>query len=163
MSRSNRAGTQSKDGGECWVRWGGVLVFLLAIGAAVLIDPGCGGSGARCPGYALNEQLVLRGERGFAVLIVLVFVLVLFGQIVVRGRLPTGVSRDGFDFADTAEPTDAAVEGLRTLVGQQGDAIVKLTQATESSIEELANRLDQVSGAHATDETAGAIRMADDD
>ena len=99
---------------------GGVAAMIVAIG--VFLQPaGCGITGkALCPGFALQDALILRGERGAAALLGMTFLIVVFCRLVIQGRLPDSITKDGPVWAarSAARATEDGLGQLNAITDQ---------------------------------------------
>ena len=109
------------------VQAGGVGALILAILAAVAIPAGCGLN--HCAGYALGNSLVLRLERGAAVLLAGLAVLLVVGRVIVEGLLPDNLSSTGVGFSE--EAVQQGVQGVAWLsdaFDKQDEEVERLKQ-----------------------------------
>jgi hypothetical protein len=68
------------------------------------------------PSYALSNSLVLYLERSLATLLILYVVLAIVIRSVIRGELPSVISKEGLTWPDDVSPTKEALETLQAQV-----------------------------------------------
>lgn len=119
----------------------GILLFRIAAG--------CGGTGqGACPGYALANPWILRGERGAAALLGMMFLLLVVCRLGIQGRLPDRISKDGPEWDSTA--VSASQQGIDTLDGIVKDnarAVKRLSASTRKSFELVSADIDKLKNA----------------
>jgi hypothetical protein len=88
---------------ETLIRLGAAASIGVAVWSFFHIKAGCNSiEPNQCPGYALQNPLIMRGERSAAILAGLVILLVIFCRLVLQGRLPDRIGREGFDWLPKA-------------------------------------------------------------
>jgi hypothetical protein len=97
---------------ERWlVRLAGTATFVAGVTVAIGASPP-----ARLPGWALSSGLVYRAVLVLAVVVPLCALLTLAVQMIVRGRVPTAISREGLTWVAEASTGAVALAELQVEV-----------------------------------------------
>ena len=109
------------------VRGSGAAIFATAIVAGVRTQPP-----ARLPGWALHSHVVYVLALVLAVVVLLCVMLTLAVQTIVRGRVPTALSREGVVWPE--DPTRTTRQALATLQGQVDQVVVDVAEIAERAV-----------------------------
>jgi hypothetical protein len=126
------------------VRLGGL--FALAAGvAAWRIRLDCPTKTSSCPGYALRSPWILHGEHAGIAIVGVLAVLLLFCRVIVEGRLPDTMGRDGVGWTpERAHETVGAIDDLRSAVATLNSERDQMARNLGDALTDLSDRLDEV-------------------
>jgi hypothetical protein len=89
-----------------------VSVGTTVCGVFAVVAPGLE-SGREAPSYALSNSVVFYLERSLATLLILYVVLAIVIRSVIRGELPSVISKEGLTWPDDVSRLDRRAEGGR--------------------------------------------------
>ena len=102
---------------------------MLVVGAA-FIAPAWMNTPKKLPAAALSTPAILYLERSLILLVVLLLAFTLLVRGVVRGQLPTSISKEGIEWAaDVADKTEEAIAGLQEQIDNL-EAELRLVEET---------------------------------
>ncbi|MGD0145195.1 MAG: hypothetical protein ABSC92_18755 [Rhizomicrobium sp.] len=138
--------------GNLGIRFCGGAILVAGV-VATFLSPDC--SGGSCPSYALNSAWILRGERGLAVVVVLLVVLTAFWRVIINGEFPSKIGRDSLEWPVAAEGAKEAISALEAAVKSLSDDSERDEQdlqdvavAVEGLLDEISARLDALEAAN---------------
>lgn len=110
----------------------------MAAGAAgFLFSANCPTNG--CPGYALANPWILRGERGLAIIVGSVAIVSVLWRMLYDGKLPEQIGREGLSWKRTAKTVNENVaDVLATVKSLDADHV-----ALKADFEKLKKRVEE--------------------
>ena len=109
------------------MRCAGSAIFVAAVVGAVRTP-----APARLPGWTLHSPVVYVLALVLAVVVLLCVMLTLAVQTIVRGRVPTALSREGVVWPE--DPTRTTRQALATLQGLVDQVVVDVAEIAERAV-----------------------------
>ncbi len=110
------------------IRFLSLLLIVLGV-VGFSFNPNCPKAG--CPSYALANCWILKSERGVALIALAIFAISILWRMLLHGKLPDQISKDGFGWKETAETVNKNVEDVLAQVKSLDDDFVLIKREVE--------------------------------